>query len=103
MGLFSKLRKKIGNELDKVKAAEQSQYPEEVDEGTIDELRKLGLLNDGTAHIESHRCNWGKDTKTNRRTENLSKTYAAETPTGKGTATKFRGDNGTSIRDDGSR
>lgn len=95
MGLFSKLKEKIGNELDKVKAAEQSQYSE-FDKQTIEELRELGLLDDGTAHIESHRCNWEADTKDNKyktRTANLTKTYAAETPIGKGIATKSREQN----------
>lgn len=90
MGLYSNLKEKIRNELDKVKAAEQSQYPEEVDERTKEELSEI---DDNTANIEATRCNWGKDTKTNRRTANLTRAYAAETPIGKGIATKSREQN----------
>lgn len=90
MGLLSKLKKRLTEELKKVSDAEQSQYSE-FDKQTIEELRELGLLDDGTAHIESKRCNWEKETtRPNRRTANLSKAYAAETPIGKGIATKSR-------------
>ncbi len=74
------MKEKLTKELEKVKGAEQSQYSE-VDEQTMSELAELGLLDDGTAHIEATRCNWEEE-KPKKRTANLSKTYAAQTPTG---------------------
>lgn len=90
MGLLSKLKEKITNELNKVNSAEQSQYSD-IDEQTISELEELGLLDDGTEYIENKRCNWEEEeTRPKSRTANLSRTYAAETPIGKGLATKSR-------------